>query len=364
MKLVMSLAVAATLAAPVQASTIADLFSSFWVLGDSLSDNGNTARLLDPGFDPDVRTGPNQPGVFSDGFTWAKGLTDAFAAAGKPTKNLSFAGAWASDNGDFIPDLGAQIDASPFHTGNVTDPSTGAPVIDPTTGSPVTLTLPKFDDFGGGLLGRSAEFGDDPLVAVFIGGNDFLGAAAAIAGGADPATTLATTLTATLASVTQNINALVGAGVNDLIVMNLPDFGNIPRLRGTALADPLTSAASTYNSLLSNYVSGLRANGVTVTEIDIFGDLNRLISDNPDGLANVLDACVRGSTPFDCSGFLFFDDIHPTRNGHAAVEQSVINGLNATYDIAPVPLPAPALMLIGGLGLLAGLRRRDRRAAA
>lgn len=350
MKHFLALTVALTLCAPVQASTLTDVFSSFWVLGDSLSDNGNTARLLDPDFDPNAVGTVNQPGVASNGFTWAKELTDAFAAAGKPTKNLAFGGAWASNNGDIVPDLGTQIDAGISQTGIGIDPVTGAPEV---------LTLPKYDDGKGGLLARTGEFGADPLVAVFIGGNDFLAAAQAIAGGSDPALTLEATVTATFSSLTQNVNALIDAGVTDLLVMTLPDLGNIPRLRTTPLADPLSAAATSYNALLSGYLTGLTASGVTVTGIDIFGELNNLIATNPLGLGNVQDACL-GTAPnaFDCSQFLFFDDIHPTRNGHEAVAQSVTRELQATYGIAPVPLPASVVLLIGGLGLLVGLRRR------
>lgn len=77
----------ALLAAPAQATTIPELFSSFWVVGDSLSDNRNTATMVqnlvlqqpDPSAVPLPPASPlQQPGVASDGFTWARAFTEAF----------------------------------------------------------------------------------------------------------------------------------------------------------------------------------------------------------------------------------------------------------------------------------------------
>ncbi len=106
-----ALALAATLAtcggafaAPVDA-----VYSSFFVFGDSLSDDGNL--FASAGQPP----APYFDGRFSNGPVWAEAVADRFAIS----ENFAFGGAGAATDGDGVPDFGAQVAgylASPLAT--------------------------------------------------------------------------------------------------------------------------------------------------------------------------------------------------------------------------------------------------------
>ncbi len=359
----------ALMTTPVHAMTIPELFSSFWVVGDSLSDNRNTAIMVgalnaqqaDP-IDFPPGSPLQQPGVSSDGFTWAKQFTDAFTAAGKANANLSFGAARASDNGNGPPDLAAQI--AQDRTFTTTFDFTFDPT-NPSDDRSISGTVPKYIDGQGGLLDRKEGWGDNPLVTVYIGGNDFLDTAAAIAGGLGaPEDLLQTVVERTLVSVTQSINQLVTEGVSDFMVFNLPNFAVIPQFNGDGalLGGALAGAAAQYNSLLESYLDGLRDGGINVTNVDIYSaltDKNRLAAA---GITNVDDACVFTVDPEaqDCSGFLYFDNIHPTHQGHGIVADIAREALRETYGIQPVPLPAPVVLLMTALGGTLVMRRRRK----
>jgi hypothetical protein len=146
---------------------MADLFSSFNVLGDSLSGNGNTATMVaganaqqsDP-IDLPYPFPRQQLRVSPDGFTWAKGFTDAVAAAGKATANLSFGAARASDTGDGPPDLTDQTAAPETFTTSFSF------TLDPNPRETKSGTVPKYPGLGD-LLAREDKSGANPLVTVY-----------------------------------------------------------------------------------------------------------------------------------------------------------------------------------------------------
>ncbi|WP_282129099.1 SGNH/GDSL hydrolase family protein [Roseobacter litoralis] len=370
MKHLAILGAAALLATPAQASPLTDQFTSFSVLGDSLSDIGNTERLLGilappspPSATPPTNAEINfarlrAPGVFSDGSTWAAGLTNEFRNNGKTGVNLSFAGAQAADNGGPVPDLLAQIFAPAIYPLPVTPPvSTYADGLGGLLNLPTAPGTPP-------TLNSARNLGGTPLVSVFIGGNDFLNAANSIDSTAPDFTALQTALGGALATVQGGLQALAGAGVRDFVVMNLPDFGLIPRFQNEAPAfqAQLSAIAAGYNTQLSAFLQGNNLFGATVTEVDVFDALSDQALLASRGITDTQNACVQtvSTTAPSCAGFLFFDDIHPTAEGHALINDITRAALDVTYQLQPVPLPASALLLLSAVGGTLVLRRRKQ----
>ncbi len=326
MKCLVAAAAIAVSATGVLASAFSDPYSSFWALGDSLTDDGNLFAIAPTA----IPSPPYFEGRVSSGPTYAEYLAADFAAQGKPNDILAYAGAEAVTNGDGIPDLAAQAFAP----------------------------VPIYADGGAGLVKRAADFGVRPLVSLFFGSNDVLGA---FRSGDDPIAAA----TAAAHSVLASIAGLNAFGIRDFLVLGLPDFALIPRLNGQsapvkALA---TAAALTFDATIAAGLGGLPT-GVRVTQIDVFSALRDILDDpDPLGLTNTTDACltfgVDGAGNPTITGlcadpaiYAFFDDIHPTGTVHLALANTV------RAAVAPVPLPAAGWALLAAVGGLAALARR------
>lgn len=307
-------ALALLLAGPAAAVSLTREYSSFWVLGDSLSDPGNLYRATEGAEPPSP---PYDRGRFSSGPVWAEGIAADFTRFGRPTGNTAFGGATAVTNDDAIPDLDAQLGL-----------------------------------FSQAYAGRG---GDRPVAALWFGANDIF---ASVPGGeAERAGRRAA------GAVADGLRQLSSAGVDDFIVFNLPDLGRTPSyaLFQPDLAAEATSGAKAFNARLAASLPKLRKSGATVTEINAFAILNAMIDDPQRfGVSDAARPCLYPSAgaaaafgdPQACSGAtiaerLFFDGVHPNGVIHAGIGDIV------ETEVAPVPLPATAWLLLLGLAALA-----------
>jgi phospholipase/lecithinase/hemolysin len=301
-----------------QAATLTH-YTSAWFFGDSLTDPGNHFAATD-GADP-----PSPPyfeGRSSNGPVWAEHVAAGFAAKGLATGNFAFVGAHAMENDDGafqIPDLPDQL--ARFAS---TDPR--------------------------GL-------GDRPVGLLWVGANDVIGAIER----APTPEAVATAAAGAAGAVANGIGTLRGLGVRDVVVMNLPGLEMTPAFTiGAPEAAPLAGLGSdVFNATLAALIADLPgARRITLIDMEAtFADLNA----NPGkyGVENATIPCIIPGLPIcgpDLADKLaFYDLLHPNRVIHAEIADLV------GAEVAPVPLPAPALLLVAGLAAIGLARRRAAR---
>jgi len=304
-------------------------FSSIYVFGDSLSDNGTAADTFDldyqfpyssiPAQDINrVSNGPVAVEILADqlGLSLDPSLigTSLVPAAGT---NYAISGARAGGTG--LPDLANQITA--FQLNHLF----GAPT--------------------------------DALYVLFIGGNDVLD----IKSETDD-TAAAVTINAATQAVETALNSLIGAGAQSILVPNVFDIGLTPAAAANrALA---TQRSIEYNTALASTLAGVESGqGINLFEYDLFA-LSQTIAADPASfeLDNITDPCTNGDVLvplfiLSCDAtvinqYAYIDDIHPTATVHAIIGNELRSA---------IPIPAALPLFGSGLLVLGIWARRQRR---
>ncbi len=303
------LAAGGSFAAPVS-------YTSLYVFGDSLSDPGN--RFAASGGTTPMSP-PYYQGRYSNGPVWAEHLAARFEARGLDTANFAFGGATAAGSNDpIIEDLPDQLARFALEPRN---------------------------------LGRR------PVATVWAGANDIVGAI--VATPAPTPESVAAAAVGAATAVAESISALRREGVRNVVVLNLPSLDTVPFFTAApAGAAALAGLGSDlFNDTLAGLIDGMERKK-RITQIDIEALFADLIADPQKyGVENATVPCIISVTsicsPEQALKLAFFDPLHPN---------SVIHGEIAGIvgaEAAPVPLPAPALLLLSGLAAL-GLAARRR----
>ena len=277
------------------------------VFGDSLSDTGNLSATIGNPPAPPYYVGPNSFTRFSNGPVWVEQLFGNF--------NSPVQGTGVGGNVD-LAFGGARAD----NAVNLNGP------------------IPSVQQQIGIFLGSGGTIGANDLVAVWAGANDMFQTTATT-----PAGLVATGTTAATAQV-GNVQTLISLGARQLLVPNLPDFGQLPAYN----TSPITSGAGTivstsYNAALNQGLQGLAAanRNVNIVQMDTAA-MARVIFANPTafGLTNITQACFNGATICATpNGYAFWDSVHPT---------TTIQALEARYaglllDTSPAAASSAAL---------------------
>lgn len=325
------------------AGSVTDTYSSFWALGDSLTDTGNL-----PGFAyyfaTDGRSGYVEDsntylandkwgfdtGRLTNGRTWAERVATEFASAGRATGNLAVSGAGATDAnwlGSFIID--------------------------------------NLDDQTNSLAAKTGSFGDKPLVSLWFGANDIF----AKLGKSD----LMTTVNAAADAVTNAATTISGWGVTDFLIPNLPDIGKTPAyaLIETGLQSAATAASHAFNARLASNIAALELSGLNVVAMDVAQMMDDIFADpGAHGYTDLITPCIfpdnsaasdagqnRQCSVAEASDRLFFDEVHPNSVAHRHMAETAMAALEANLAAVPVPASLPmAVFAVGAIGWVA--RRR------
>ncbi len=292
-------------------------FDSAWFFGDSLTDNGNLYSAYGQPPSP-----PYYMGRSSNGPVWADHIADDFSAKGLANRNYAYAYATASSNASFgpfdVPNLSEQIAA---------------------------------------FKADANPLGKKPVAFIWIANND---AFAAISAAQPPyLPTIGAAMADAVQAVGAGITSLVDAGIKDFMVFNMAPLEATPAFTifnpaGAPLAEYATGV---FNALLAQQLAGL----APIANIESF-DANAAFEDviaNPAdyGINNVSTPCLIPPATQICTAeeaekHLFWDQVHPSGTIHAALADQV------RASIAPVPLPAPVLLLLVGVAAIGRVARR------
>jgi len=295
MKKTWALAGAAILA--LAAGQQAQAAGSLYVLGDSLSDNGNLYKLI--GYPPP----PYFEGRFSNGPVWAEylpGLTGLGFSAGN---DYAYGGAF---------------------TGNISynGVNYGTNLVAP--------GLPGINTEIAEFAASVGHFSPNDVVTLWAGANNYFEYADIIkANPASAAAIIAYAVPNTISELSGATAALISLGAHTLLVPNLPNLGDTPDFNTipieTYLADQLSDA---HNAALPGAMEALHlktgANIIVLNESQLLSD----VVANPFryGFVNATDACI--DTPACVDGstatqntYVFWDGVHPTTRAHEYIAQ-------------------------------------------
>lgn len=320
-KLSLKLATAASLL--ITAVTVnAQSYSNVYVFGDSLSDNGNLNAIApEQTYGERFSNGPVAAEVLAAGLGVT--LTPSYHLAGGTSgNNFAIAGAKAidEDGNEATPDINLPTQVNSFlQINNGVAPS-------------------------------------DALYLVLIGGNDIRAAreirsGVIFANSAEERQAIRQAANesirnAVLSQIAQ-VNKLIAAGASDILVANAPDIGAIPETdlvvagllantqtkqqqrKANRLPNVSTKLSSKYNRILARQIVRTeRQSGLNLIEYDLFDYLTDQIDNAMDyGFVNTDDACAymvsqggvlhpECDNHVDATGFLFYDEIHPTTVAH------------------------------------------------
>ena len=255
--------------------------SQIYVFGDSLSDPGNVFKASQGQVPPSP---PYFQGRYADGLVWTEYLAQQLKINANAHTNFAYGGA-TTGNSQQIP-FGLLTQINRYQASN-------------------------------------SKANTNALYIIWAGANDYLG------GGNDTNRPVENSVAA--------VKSLVQAGAKNILVVNLPDLGELPVTRNTQRAKELSNLTQKHNSQLAAALKDLHQQLQSESNI-IYYDVNEIFNqviNHPAkfGFANVTDTClnIERSQYIVCKNpdeYLFWDYIHPSTATHRLLAETVFTKLN------------------------------------
>ncbi|STY28380.1 lysophospholipase A [Legionella wadsworthii] len=263
------------------------------VFGDSLSDNGNLYRFMKFQLPPSP---PYFEGRFSNGPLWIEHLINSYFPENPSAHLLDYAYG-------------------------------GAGVSEEEGDDEVLFTLRReVNDY---LSDHQDKASEDSLYVIWIGANNYL------AFPSDMDETLHNVNT----GIIHSMQRLVQKGAKHILVVNLPDLGRTPAAIEFDSVETMTAYTREHNNLLSKSIDDLKHEYPDVEWLyyDLYQAFDEMMAHPQDyGFNNITETCVNSvvdditknsvlkmvasvkpSINSDaCTGYLFFDLVHPTALAH------------------------------------------------
>ena len=313
--------------------------SKLFAFGDSLSDGGNAFLLVGHGATGQLPLGwpPSPPAAqrFSNGPTAVEVLAAGLGVPLTPSRQLGTNYAYG----------GATTGLLNFNAAVGFPPDLPPTLLQTGMSSPAQVgqflsSLPAFNP-------------TDTLFFLWGGPNDLLLASAL--SNNDPATVAAAAQQAVV-NLAKLAGDLVGVGAQQFLVPNMPNLGATPFGLASGNSAGLTALSQGFNAGLATAMGQIdQLPNVTVTVFDTYGFFEQ-VRMNPGayGFSNATQACLGSLSALaaGCPGFVFFDEIHPTKAANVI--------LGGAFQTALIPEPQTWAMLAAGLLVLAVAVRRRR----
>lgn len=266
-----------------------------------------------------------------------------------------------SDIGNFFTATGNQFPPSPpYFNGRFSNGSLAVEALAANLG----LTLDTTTDFAvaGATTGRSntndtdvSKFGGildqvdrfvsraqprrvnaKALYVVWAGANDLLRRGSESSAATEQAVDQA------VANIKTAVTTLVQQGARNIVVVQNPNLGRTPVSLEAGQLDALTNTTRTFNDKLKADLASLEQSlNTNIIFTDLF-TLSEKIVQNPDqfGFSNATNSFLKDLKPIDPAAdpdqFLFWDQVNPTRQGHAAfagtLQQDIVNGITDNLE--------------------------------
>ena len=304
-------------------------FEHIYVFGDSFSDDGNLYKANGGVVPPSP---PYYQGRSSNEPIWVEYLAKDLGLTPEMSTNLAYGGA----------NSGLYNAAAPSSLPSLY--STGL--------------LSQVENF----TAASKSVDPNALYIAWAGANDFL------FGGV-------TAPSQPVMNISTAVGTLAAAGAKNIMVVNLPDLGNLLGTSNSTASSELSYLTTGYNASLATSLETLsqQLSGVNIISFDVSSLFNQVFT-NPGqyGFTNVTDSCIGNSglailppssTSDACntnpSEFFFWDSIHPTTAAHEIIAEDVYSVLEA--QSVPEPSAVCGVLTFAALGAFSLHKRKQKK---